>query len=379
MMISYKFRVYTSKKNHRLHNLVTIAARIRNHCIAFQATYYRIFKKYCHRFSLAKHIAKVRNRCKEWKVVGAQSVQAIVENLDLTYKAFFKWIKKRSGPKRGKPKFRRSTGIGSVIFRQWNWGYLGGNKIRFGKHVYKFAKSRETEGKIKTCALKRDSMNRLWVVFSCEKEENERQVTGSINTAGFDFGLKTFLTCSDGTTIESPQFFKSSLAEVAKRNQELARKRRGSNNRSKAKHRLIRAHERVANRRSDWFYKLAHSLCDRFDRMYFETLNIAGMKKLWGRKVSDLSFAAFLETLKWVAHKRGKSVGQIGKWEPTSKTCSQCGHVQDMPLATRVFDCGGCNLLIDRDLNAALNIKRLGHQADGLGDVRHDFDCAGSV
>jgi len=121
---------------------------------------------------------------------------------------------------------------------------------------------------------------------------------------------------------------------------------------------------------------LAHSLCDRFDRMYLETLNISAMQRLWGRKISDLAFDSFLQILKWVAYKRGKHVGQVGRWEPTTKTCSQCGHVQDMPLDVRVFDCSGCHCSIDRDLNAALNIQALGHQRDGLGDVRLGFGQA---
>lgn len=352
-----------------------MATRIWNHCVAFQKTYYRLFKKHCNKFALMKHIAKLRNRREDWQVVGSQCVQAVIEKLGLTYQAFFKWIKKRSGLKRGKPKFKRSSGHGSVVFKQSGWAYLGDNRIRFGKYQYKFIKTREIEGKIKTCTLKRDNLNRLWVVFSCEKEDVVCQTAGSTNTAGFDFGLKTFLTCSDGTTIESPQFFKAGLAEIAKCNRELATKKKGKNRR-KAKHRLSRAHERIANRRTDWFFKLSHSLCDRFDTLYFETLNIAAMQKLWGRKITDLAFGSFLQILKWVAYKRGKHVSQIGRWEPTSKTCHQCGHVQIMPLDVRVFDCGGCHCSIDRDLNAALNVKRLGHQADGLGDVSHGFGSA---
>jgi putative transposase len=110
--------------------------------------------------------------------------------------------------------------------------------------------------------------------------------------------------------------------------------------------------------------------------MYFETLNIAAMQKLWGRKISDLSFDSFLQILKWVAYKRGKSTEQIGQWEPTTKTCHQCGRVQNMPLDVRVFNCGGCHCSVDRDLNAALNIKRLGHQASGLGNVSRNSGCA---
>lgn len=317
MRISYKFRMYETSKRHRLDQMVTMATRIWNHCVAFQKTYYRLFKKHCHPNKLKGHIAKVRNRREDWKVVGSQCVQAVIERLDLTYQSFFKWVKKKAGPKRGIPKFRKSAGSGSVTFKQAGWAYLGGNKIRFGKHNYKFVKSREIEGKIKTCTLKRDNLNRFWVVFSCEKEEIVCQTVGSSNSAGFDFGLKTFLTCSDGTTIESPQFFKAGMAEIAKRNRELATKKKGSNNRRKAKHRLSRAHERIANRRTDWFFKFAHSLCDRFDTMYFETLNIQAMQRLWGRKISDLGLDSFLQILKWVAYKRGKSVEQIGQWEPS--------------------------------------------------------------
>lgn len=370
MRLSYKFRMYSGSKCHRLAAMVTWSTRIWNHCVAFQKTYYRLFRKHCNKFTLMKHIANLRNRREEWQVVGSQCVQAVVEKLDLTYQAFFKWIKRRTGPKRGAPKFKRSSGRGHVVFKQCGWAYLGGNRIRFGKYQYKFIKTREIEGKIKTCTLKRDPMNRFWVVFSCEKEDVVCHTAGSTSTAGFDFGLKTFLTCSDGTTVESPQFFKSSMAEIAKCSRELATKKKGSNNRRKAKYRLSKAHERIANRRTDWFFKLAHSLCDRFDTMYFETLNIAAMQKLCGRKISDLAFDSFLQILKWVACKRGKQVHQIGQWEPTSKTCHQCGHVQDMPLDVRVFECSGCHYSVDRDLNAALNIQALGHQRDGLGNVR---------
>ena len=376
MRISYKFRMYESPKRHRLDRMVTMATRIWNHCVAFQKTYYRLFKKHCHKFALIKHIYKVRNRREDWKAIGAQSAAEVVKKIDMTYQAFFKWVKKKNGRKFGTPRFKRSSGSGSVIHTQNNWAYIGDNKVRFGKHNYKFVKSREIEGKIKTCTLKRDNMNRLWVVFSCEKEGAEVQTAGSTNTAGFDFGLKTFLTSSDGTTIESPQFFKQGMAEIAKCNRELASKKKGSHNRRKAKHQLSRAHERIANRRTDWFFKLAHSLCDRFDAMYFENLNIEGMKRLWGRKVSDLAFNSFLQVLKWVAYKRGKRFEQIGQWEPTTKTCHRCGHVQEMPLDVRVFDCGGCGISVGRDLNSALEIKRLGHQADGLGDVSHSFGCA---
>lgn len=107
--------------------------------------------------------------------------------------------------------------------------------------------------------------------------------------AGFDFGLKVFLTVSDVTQIESPQFLKQSLTVIKKASRQHSKKVKGSTNRERARKNLVRRHEDVVNRRSDWFWKLAHDLTDRFDVLCFETLNLKGMQRLWGRKISDLA------------------------------------------------------------------------------------------
>ena len=124
--------------------------------------------------------------------------------------------------------------------------------------------------------------------------------------AGFDFGLKTFLTCSDGTKIESPQFLKQSLNAIKKSSRQHSKKRKGSANRERARLNLVRKYEDVVNRRSDWFWKLAHELTDKFDILCFETLNLKGMQRLWGRKTSDIAFGEFLQILEWVPRRKGK-------------------------------------------------------------------------
>ncbi|MEL6525559.1 MAG: transposase, partial [Chloroflexota bacterium] len=112
--------------------------------------------------------------------------------------------------------------------------------------------------------------------------------------------------------------------------------------------------------RRDFHYKLAHALCKVYDHFYFEDLTLDGMKRMWGRKVSDLGFAKFLTILERVAIKLGKTVTKIDPFTPTSQTCSQCGHRQKISLNERVFDCQQCNLELDRDHNAARNILRTG-------------------
>ena len=369
MRRTYKFRMNETRRNVRLHRTISASGRIWNHCVAFQRTYFRLFGKYCSKAKLQKHIAKLRNKREDWRQVGSQSVQKVVERLDDSYQRFFKWAKTRKGMKAGRPGFQKSHEYSSFTMTQAGWNLLGENRIRIGRHNYKFVKSREIEGTIKTVTVKRDRIGRLWVCFSTLQENFKPSQPVTSNVGGFDFGLKDFLTADDGSTIQSPEFFKQGAKELAKANRELATKKKGSNNRRKAKRHLSRVHERMANRRRDWFFKLAHQLCDRYEVLCFEDLNLDGMKRIWGRKVSDLSFDSFLQILKHVATKRGCRVVQIGRFEPTTKICSSCGRKQVMPLEARVFDCGSCGVSIHRDVNAAINIQRLGHQADRLGNV----------
>ncbi|OKH20845.1 hypothetical protein FACHB389_32210, partial [Nostoc calcicola FACHB-389] len=149
------------------------------------------------------------------------------------------------------------------------------------------------------------------------------------------------------------------------------RVRNVGSNRERARKNLVRAHEDIANRRTDWFWKLAHDLTNRFDVLCFETLNLKGMKRLWGRKVSDLAFRDFLNILEWQALKKGKQVVYIDQWYPSSKTCSRCGHVlESLDLSVRRWRCPSCQSENGRDENASLNIKKVGSSTLGVGDVR---------
>ena len=126
---------------------------------------------------------------------------------------------------------------------------------------------------------------------------------------------------------------------------------------------LARAHIRVADQRRDFHFKLAHALCDAYDVLVFEDLHIAAMKRLWGRKVSDLGFTRFLAILEHVALLRGKHIVQIDRFAPTTQRCCGCRHRQPMPLKQRLFVCEQCGLALDRDHNAALNIRSAGASA----------------
>jgi putative transposase len=201
----------------------------------------------------------------------------------------------------------------------------------------------------------------LWLVFSVEETLQVEQVSTG-KSGGFDFGLKTFLTDDEGRQHTSPLFFAQELKRVRKLNRQLSRKVEGSRRCKRARRALAKAHGDVANKRRDHHFKLAHQLCDEYDTLYFEDLNLTGMKALWGRKVSDLGFSSFMNILEWVAFKRGKTVVKIDRFAPTTKVCSGCGQKHHLTLRDRVLNCA-CGLTIDRDHNAALNIKTAGASA----------------
>ena len=366
---TYKYRLYTSKRDKHLHQQINVSGIIWNHALAVHRRYYRMTGKYINKHRLMSHIAKMKRteRFGFWQNVGSQAVQDVINRLDKAYMRFFAYLRGELGIKTGPPRFKKVKKYKSFTLKQAGWKLLGGNRIRLNGRNYKFALSRPVNGKIKTVTVKRDNSGRLFVCFSVIEEVNLPVEISTGKIGGFDFGLKTFLTNDEGGPHQSPEFLKANLSTIARLNRQFARKQDGSNNRKQAKRQLSLAHARVADERRDAHFKLAHALCDEYDALGFETLNLRGMKKLWGRKISDLGFSRFMLILEHVARLRGKRVVKIDQWSPTSQTCSCCGHRQSIELRERVFRCDECGLEIGRDHNAARNIRREAIALLGVG------------
>jgi putative transposase len=326
---------------------------------------------------LKAHIAKLKQRPKYawWCQLGSQAIQDIIERIDKGYQRFFQNVKDRQAKKTtqrvGPPSFRKVRRAKSFTLKQAGWKLLSGNRLRIGSTVYKFAQSRDIHGTIKTVTIKRDPLGDLYVYFSClvVPQPVARAMTGK--SAGFDFGLTTYLTGSDSTARHAPQPLRKGLRELATANRHLSRTQKGSANRTRAKQHLARVHKRVANIRQAFHWELAHELCAQYDGIVLETLNLHGMKALWGRKVSDLGFGTFVETLHQVAAKRGTVVQHIDRWFPSTKLCSDCHHINHhITLRDRVWTCLFCGITHDRERNAAININEEGASSSGEGCVR---------
>jgi putative transposase len=368
---TYKYRLYHSQHDFLLHDQLNIAGIIWNHITALQRRYYRRFRKHITLSRMDKYTAKLRMRTQRfhyWRKLGSQAVQELCQRHENAYECFF-------NKKGGLPRFKKVKKFSSFVLKQAAW-VLGEDSHKRGgqKHPkwtghiaingidYKFVKHRPMAGIIKTVTIKRDAANRLWICFSVQESLEIEDPSSTGKSGGFDFGLRTFLTTNSGQSIEAPEFFKADLPRMRQIQKQVSKKVKNSQNQVKGKKHLARRHIRIADKRRDFHYQLAHELCKAYDMLVFEDLNIAAMKRLWGRKVSDLGFKQFLKILEWMTFKTGKKLILIDRWERTTGICSACGHRQQLRLDERRFCCEQCGFNLDRDHNAAKNILEAGHR-----------------
>lgn len=286
----------------------------------------------------------------------SQTVQEILGRLDNSYKRFFKKLCKRP------PKFKKAEKFNSFVFKQGGFA-LNGNIFTINKinKRFKFSYSRPYDGNVKQVRVLRETCDRYSIIIVTDSKSNktyEKSRNGA--SVGIDFGLKTYMTLSDGKSIQSPLFFNRYQKKVKRCNRKLSRSEKGSNNRKRRLFELHQTNRKIKNLRSDFQWKLAHELCKQYDFIFIETLNLEGMRRLWGKKISDLSHSMFIDKLRYVASKYGVNVHQIDKWFPSSKTC-ECGYVhKSLSLLERTWVCPKCGSVNDRDLLASKNILRKG-------------------
>ena len=365
-MKSFCFKLYRSERNKNLHKQISVAGLIYNHCIALHKRYYKIFGKYLKKNPLQKHLVKLKKLPKFSYLleIGSQAVQEITDRIDRAFQLFFRNVQRkiRSSP----PNFKKVKKYKSFTLKQTGWKLDEENhNLIINGVIYKYFQSRRISGKIKTVTIKRDSLGDFYVYFVTDAKNIEVE-TRTGKSVGFDFGLKKFLTASDGADIVSPLFFARNSKLIASANKNLSRKVKGSNNRRKAKLDLARLHKKIFNQRKDFHFKLARKLCAEYEKICIEDLNIKAMQRLYGRKISDLAFSDFVKILKYESTKFGTLIVEVDRFFASSQICHCCGEknpeVKDLKI--REWICPKCGTRHDRDKNAAINILNfgLGHQ-----------------
>ena len=376
-MRTFRYKLQNHARNRHLQKDVRIMAEVYNHFVALTKRHYKIYGE-CEGYKrasytrLSAHLTQLKKLPKysHWNTAYSWALQETLKRLEFGYNRFFKGLAKRP------PKFKKYRNYKSMTFDGKQCPVMEIDKtdgcptaeVRINGRWYKFWYSRPIEGSVKRVTIKKDVVGDWYITFvTDDKGLDPEAKTGS--AAGFDFGLKTFLTCSDGTQYQSPEFYKTTLNAVKKAHRAFSRKVKGSKNRYKAWKHLARQYRKISNQRADHHIKLALELVRKFDVCFFEDLNLDGMKRLWGRKISDLAFGEFMQKIEWQAIKRVKEVKTIGRFEATTPICYHCGHRTDIELKVRQWTCHNCNANHDRDVNAAINIAQVGASTCSVGNV----------
>lgn len=368
MIETYKFRIYPTKDQEVLLAKHFGSVRfIYNWALDYDIKKYAQTQKHLGWISILNSgdYKKLKEDNVWLKEINSQSLQNSVSHLDKAFQRFFRH-------QSGFPKFKSRHDNNQSFEVPANTKIdFKAKKIQIPKFLktkscdnrLKFVLSRKVKkGKIGTATVSRNPSGQYFISFIVHTNEQYPEFNKQIskeNSLGIDFGLKHFLNFSDGTKIDSPEYFKHAVDKLKKEQRKLSKKQKGSKNKEKQRLKVAKIHQKISDQRNDFLHKLTTKLVkeSQFDVFCLEDLNLNGMKKLWGRKVSDLSYYTFQSMLNYKCIKYGKKMLKIGRFEPSSQICSNCGHRQKLSLNDRIYECPECGTEIDRDINAAINIR----------------------
>lgn len=315
-------------------------------------------------YDQSNQLPVIKKSFPEIKIVNSQTLQDVVDRLDKAYKAFFRRIKNGENP--GFPRFKNSNSYNSFTLKQT--GYKLEGRYLYIKNVgrFKLFLSRQIEGQIKTVTIRRMPTGKWFVAFSCD-DVPVKQIPNATKEVGIDVGVKSFCVDSEGGVVKNPRFLGKSEKLLRRRYRKLDRRKKGSQRRNKARILVAAAHEKIVNQRKDFLHKVANKYIENFQTIYIEGLKIQNMvrNRHLSRAISDSSWGMFFNFLSFKAENAGRKVIKINP-NGTSQHCSTCGEKVPKNLTVRVHSCPNCGLKIDRDFNAAINIRQDGQSCQAL-------------
>ena len=362
---SYKFRIYpTKKQTRRLNNHLNLCCELYNTLLQECRHAYRTEKKsLINRHELNKLIKEIKHNRPKFNTVYSQVLQDTRDRVINAYSHFFRRVKEKKSGKRikvGFPRFKKF--YKSITYPQNNGSFKFKNDRRL--HVSKIGsilivKHREIQGKRKRLTIKRNPAGQWFAIFSCEVETQKQEHEFPNNKVGIDVGLEKFATLSDGTKIENPRFFINSEKKLKKYQRRLSRKKKGSKNRIKARIKVAKVYNHILNQREDFLHKQSKWLVANYGFIAVEKLQINYMIKNHhlARSIADASWNNFIKMLCYKAESAGADFYKVNS-RGTSQICSKCGKEVKKSLAVRIHKCPYCGLIIDRDLNSAINILK---------------------
>jgi len=360
MLKAFRYRIFpTNNQRNQLQRYFGVSRLVFNLGLETKTIAYASNRKSISKYDLIKQLPNLKEEFDYIKECPSQVLQHSLINLDTAYQNFFK----------GKgqfPKFKNRYSKQSITFPQ-------GFEISFEDKVIRLPKlkevainyHREFRGLPKRVTLSKTVTGKYFVsvLVDTQTELPKKKSIANNTSVGIDFGIKNLAITSDGVVYENKNFFKSQQRRLRVEQRSLARKKKGSINREKQKLIVALLQEKIRNQRTDYLHKISTELVREYDTIVLEDLAVSNMVKnrKLSRAISDMGWRQLRTMLEYKADWQGKNLIVIGRFEPSSKVCSNCGNLKsDLKLSDRMYHCNKCGNSIDRDLNASYNIKNFG-------------------
>ena len=384
MKKAYRYKIKpTMKQQKMLSQFFGCARFIYNWGLNRKIEAYKTDKKSIGYVQLAKELTDLKKQddTKWLNDCANECLQQSLRNLDNAYTRFFK-------EKKGFPKFKSKKNSKDVC------KFINSVKFDFDKRKVwipkigwtKLCHNKEfdlSQVKLGTLTVSKDKCGEYWcVILVDDMQPNAPKTKVQKETSvGIDLGIKDFATLSDGTKVENPKYLERSQKKLAHLQKVYSRRQKDSKRRERVRLAVAKCHRRIANQRTDFLHKLTTELVRCFDTICLEDLNVEGMMKnhYLAKSIVSASWYQFKTILGYKSEWYGKNVLFIGRFDPSSKTCNHCGYVnKDLKLSDRKWKCPKCGEVIDRDINAAINIRDWGIHPQSLvansakdKDIRH--------
>jgi len=366
-MKAYCFRLYpTVEQSRQLDQHIGSCRFVYNWALGKKIKTYEQTKKSISRFDLNKLMPSLKTENPWLADVNSQSLQGMTKQVESAFTRFFR-------EKKGFPKFKSKKNLVQAFPVPQHYF------VNFEKSVVKLPKigeikavlHRKFEEELKTATVSKTCTGKYFISILIEngKELPSKQTFSESTTVGIDVGIKDFAVLSTGEKIENPKYLKNSIQRLKVLQKRVSKKQKGSKNREKAKQLLAKLHEKITNQRNDFQNKLSFKLVSENQAIALETLNVKGMQKNHhlAQAIGDSAWSSFVTKLEYKAGWYGKTILRIGRFEPSSKICNVCGyHNSNLTLKDREWICPDCKTKHNRDINAAINIKKFALQDQNL-------------
>lgn len=374
---AYEIRIYPNATQRELIERTFGCCRwIYNRCLETRKAEYEKTGRSPSVYQLQKLITIWKRTDAPWLAeVDSHALQQAVVNLGRAFDEFFRRC--RTGGKPGYPRFKSKRNTRQSYRTNRDIVVPDARHVKLPKlGLVKARVSRPVEGRVLNATVKRVPSGKYFCVLTCTDCSKPDIPEGHIEVLGVDVGIRCLMARSDGNVVANPRSLARSEKKLARAQRRLSRKKKGSRRRARQRIRVARIHEQIANQRKDAIHKATTSIVRESQAVAVEDLNVRGMEKNHhlAKSVADASMSEMIRQLEYKCSWYGRRFVKIGRFYPSSKTCSACGQVnQAVVLGVETWTCPVCGCRHDRDLNAALNIAREGarllNKADGTAGL----------